>query len=63
LPHTDDVIGVTSKEGRSISRPGNGNASRVFGLWLEVWVVFAEFSNEALGFEIPDFDCGLGGST
>lgn len=62
FPDTDHVISVTSEQSGSISRPGNRDGSRVLELSLEVRVALGEFSNERLGFEIPDSDSVLSGS-
>jgi len=63
FPNSDDVIGVSREEGGSISGPGEGNASGVEGLGLEVRVVLGQVSNNSLGLQIPDLNTTLGGST
>lgn len=69
MPDPDDVIGVTSKEGGTISRPGEGKASWGLGGHLlgagaiEVSVsLVAELSNKGLDLKIPDLDAMLSGS-
>lgn len=72
IPDTDEVVGVTSEEGRTISRPGEGDAldgggfgvfTFFFGLFL-LGVMEGRFqgSDTLLGFKIPDHDSGGSGS-
>jgi len=62
LPNSDDVIGVSSEESSSISRPGEGNTSGVDRFGLEVGVVLGQVSNNSLALQIPNLNSALGGS-
>jgi len=62
FPDSDDIISVSSKEGSSISRPGEGKASRVDGLGLEVGVVLVQIGNNCLALQIPNLNSTLGSS-
>jgi len=62
LPSTDDVIGVTSKDGVRVSAPGNRDAARSLGSGLEVGVAAGELSNANLLLKIEDLDAILGSS-
>lgn len=56
-PHTDDTVSVASEKSGTIGRgPGEGSASGVGRLGLEVGVVLVEVRNNVLGFEIPNDD-------
>lgn len=72
LPDTDEVVGVTSKEGGTISRPGEGDALDGGGLGVLAFLLVLfllgvgerrfQASNALLGFQVPDHDGGGGGS-
>jgi len=62
LPSTDDIVGVTGKDGVGVSAPGNGDADRVLGSGLEVSAVASKLSNASLLLKIEDLDAVLGGS-
>jgi len=58
LPHSDNVVGVSSEEGQTISRPGEGDAVWCGG-WLAVLVVGnldLQLLDELLLLQIPDSD-------
>jgi len=61
LPDTDDIISVSGKEGLTISRPGERDASRSLSS-LSNRHFRAKLIYDALAFEIPDLDAGFGGS-
>lgn len=55
LEDTDDVVGVTGKEGVSVSGPGDGDSSGGVGLVLDE-LLSLDLRNEVLGLQIPDLD-------
>lgn len=57
---TDQVIGVSSKENGSIRRPGKTGASRDLSVLILFWT---EGVNNNLGFQIPNLDAIVSGST
>ena len=57
---TDQVIGVSSKENGSIRRPGKTGASRDLAVLILFWT---EGVNNNLGFQIPNLDAIVSGST
>jgi len=64
FPDSDDVVGVSGKEGGTIGAPCEGEGSWVSALGLEVWaVVLVEIGDQALALQIPDLDARLGGGT
>jgi len=73
IPDTDEVISVTSKEGRTISRPGqrdalDGGSLGVLAFFLGLFPfgileLGFQASNALLGLEVPDHDGRGGGST
>lgn len=63
-PDADDVVGVTSEEGGTVSRPGEGDTLDWHSLLVVRWRDFrAEFLNADLAFQVPDLDGGSGSST
>jgi len=62
LPNTDDIVGVTGKDGVGISAPGNRDAADVLGGGHEVGVGAGELSDASLLLKIEDLDAVLGGS-
>jgi len=61
-PDTDERVGVTGKEGLTISRPGQGNSLGRVGLLANVGELGLELINDGLGLQIPDLDAGRSGS-
>jgi len=55
---TDNVVGVSSKDSGSISRPGQAGAGRDLS---ELWRIGSECVDDNLGFQIPDLDGIFGG--
>jgi hypothetical protein len=62
LPSTDDIVGVTGKDGVRVSAPGNGDAARSLGRGDEVGVGTSKLGNANLLLKIEDLDAILGGS-
>jgi len=58
-PDADLVVSVSSEEGVTIRRPGEGDAlvwDGVLALFLVIEVSGFEFTDADLGFQVPDFD-------
>jgi len=62
LPSTDDVIGVTGKDGVGISAPGNGDTDGVLGDGHKVGIAASKLGDASLLLEVEDLDAVLGGS-
>jgi len=67
-PYADQVVGITSKEGLSVSAPCQRNTLRILGQpWRmvqeEVWNSLVQLSNNSLGVQVPNFNGWAGTST
>jgi len=60
-PDADERVAVTSKEGLTISGPGQGDSLRRVGLLADVRELGAELIDNRLGLQIPDLDARRGG--
>jgi len=59
LPYSDEVVGISSEEGLTVSRPGKG---QTLG-WLSAGTsrnLWSEVLNHVLALEVPDLDGGAG---
>jgi hypothetical protein len=61
VPDANDAISVSSEKGVSVRVPAKGCANWVPGLAVEsLDIALVQVSNDALAFEIPDLDGGVG---
>jgi hypothetical protein len=61
-PDADVVVGVTTEQGGTVSRPAQASAEWSQGLATAFFQFWVQFSNNLLGFQVPDGDVLVGGS-